>query len=356
MAPAFNRAAVYPGAPVKPVTGEHRAGVRRHGRPLAEGAGRPPTAARAARIASGGGFTGRDYAGAVTYSIVARGDDGRLGVGVQTCVMGVGAVCSWARAGVGAVATQAFSERGYGPRLLDRLGSGESPGQALAALRAEDDRREQRQVAVVGADGAVAAFTGADTISEQGDVQADGVSCQANMMARAGVPEAMLEAYLAAAGTLERRLLAALEAGERAGGDFRGRQSAALLVAGAERADEPWQGMDTDLRVDDDPAPLDALRRLVDVNEAYRLVNAGTEAAMRGDAEQAVDAAARARELAPHDQNVLIYAAVVRAHGGDVEPLRGLIAQRPGTIRLIESLQAHGETQLSEEAMALLRA
>jgi uncharacterized Ntn-hydrolase superfamily protein len=188
----------------------------------------------------------------VTYSIVARDDEGRLGVGVQTCVMGVGAVCSWARAGVGAVATQAFSERGYGPRLLDRLASGETPGQALQALRAEDERREQRQVAVVAADGSVAAFTGIDTIPAAGDVQADGVSCQANMMAGEGVPEAMRQAYLASTGTLERRILAALDAAEAIGGDFRGRQSAALLVVEPTPADEPWQGVATDLRVDDD--------------------------------------------------------------------------------------------------------
>ena len=296
-----------------------------------------------------------DYAGAVTYSIVARDDDGRLGVGVQTCVMGVGAVCSWARAGVGAVATQAFSERSYGPRLLDRLASGESPGQSLQALRAQDDRREQRQVAVVAADGSVAAFTGTDTIPEAGDIQGDGVSCQANMMALPGVPEAMHSAFAGAVGTLERRILAALEAAETAGGDFRGRQSAALLVVDAEPADEPWQGVATDLRVDDDPAPLEALRRLVDVAEAYRLMNTATEAAKRGDIEQATAPAARARELAPHDQNVLAFDAVLRAHGGDLELLRRLISDHPGTVHLVEWLRAHGEAQLSDETMAQLR-
>jgi uncharacterized Ntn-hydrolase superfamily protein len=265
--------------------------------------------------------------------------------------MGVGAVCSWARAGVGAVATQAFSERGYGPRLLDRLASGESPGQALQALRAEDDRREQRQVAVVAADGSTAAFTGTDTIPEAGDVQDDGVSCQANMMALPGVPEAMHGAYIAATGTLERRILAALEAAEAAGGDFRGRQSAALLVVNAEPAAEPWQGVATDLRVDDDAAPLDALRRLLDVAEAYHLTSAGTEAAKRGDIEEAVLLASQARELAPHDQNVLAFDAILRAHGGDLELLQRLITDHPGTIHLVDWLRAHGEAQLSDETM-----
>jgi uncharacterized Ntn-hydrolase superfamily protein len=290
----------------------------------------------------------------VTYSIVARDDEGRLGVGVQTCVMGVGAVCSWARAGVGAVATQAFTEPGYGPRLLDRLAVGESPGQALQALRAQDGRREQRQAAVVAADGSTAAFTGSETIAEAGDVQADGVSCQANMMVRRGVPEAMREAYLASSGALERRILAALDAAEAAGGDFRGSQSAALLVVAAVPTDEPWQGVETDVRVDDDPAPLDALRRLVNVAEAYRSVREGMEAAKQGDIETAMRSFSRAGGLAPHDQTVLAYDAIARAHGGDLEPLRGLVAARPGTVRLVEWLQAHGEVQLSDSVMSNL--
>jgi len=290
----------------------------------------------------------------VTYSIVARDDEGRLGVGVQTCVMGVGAVCSWARAGVGAVATQAFTEPGYGPRLLDRLAVGESPGQALQALRAQDGRREQRQVAVVAADGSTAAFTGSETIAEAGDVQADGVSCQGNMMVRRGVPEAMREAYLASSGALERRILAALDAAEAAGGDFRGSQSAALLVVAAVPTDEPWQGVETDVRVDDDPAPLDALRRLVNVAEAYRSVREGMEAAKQGDIETAMRSFSRAGGLAPHDQTVLAYDAIARAHGGDLEPLRGLVAARPGTVRLVEWLQAHGEVQLSDSVMSNL--
>ena len=145
----------------------------------------------------------------MTYSIVARDDDGRLGVGVQTCVMGVGAICPWARAGVGAVATQSISLPGYGPRLLDRLADGEGPQHALDELASQDELREQRQVAVVAADGAVAAFTGDTTIPHAGDVQGEGFSCQANMMASPGVPEAMRDAFVSARGPLQRRMLAA---------------------------------------------------------------------------------------------------------------------------------------------------
>jgi uncharacterized Ntn-hydrolase superfamily protein len=164
----------------------------------------------------------------------------------------------------------------------------------------------------------------------------------------------MREAYLASSGALERRILAALDAAEAAGGDFRGSQSAALLVVAAVPTDEPWQGVETDVRVDDDPAPLDALRRLVNVAEAYRSVREGMEAAKQGDIETAMRSFSRAGGLARHDQTVLAYDAIARAHGGDLEPLRGLVAARPGTVRLVEWLQAHGEVQLSDSVMSNL--
>jgi uncharacterized Ntn-hydrolase superfamily protein len=291
----------------------------------------------------------------MTYSIVARDGDGRMGVAVQTCVMGVGAICPWARAGVGVVATQAFSLAGYGPRLLDRLAAGESAAAALAALTAADERRDQRQVAVLAADGATAAFTGSDTIPFAGDVQGDGFSCQANMMAAPGVPEAMRDAFVASEGALQRRLLAAMRAAEAAGGDFRGRQSAALLVVEADMREESWQGVAVDVRVDDDAEPLDRLERLLDVAEAYEAMRVGTAAAKSGDLDQAARLAQRAASLAPHDQNVVAWVAMVHAQAGDLEPLRELIERRPGTRRLLDWLRAHDEVQLSGDVMAQLK-
>ena len=299
-------------------------------------------------------YLGARYAGRMTYSIVARDGDGRMGVAVQTCVMGVGAICPWARAGVGVVATQAFSLAGYGPRLLDRLAAGESAAAALAALTAADERRDQRQVAVLAADGATAAFTGSDTIPFAGDVQGDGFSCQANMMAAPGVPEAMRDAFVASEGALQRRLLAAMRAAEAAGGDFRGRQSAALLVVEADMLEESWQGVAVDVRVDDDAEPLDRLERLLDVAEAYEAMRVGTAAAKSGDLDQAAWLAQRAASLAPHDQNVVAWVAMVHAQAGDLEPLRELIERRPGTRRLLDWLRAHDEVQLSGDVMAQL--
>ena len=292
----------------------------------------------------------------MTYSIVARDEDGRMGVAVQTCVMGVGAICPWGRAGVGVVATQAFSLPGYGPRLLDHLAAGRPPSDALEELGAADELREQRQVAVLAADGAAAGFTGSDTIPYAGDLQAENLGCQANMMAAPGVPEAMRDGYRASGGSLQRRMLAAMRAAEMAGGDFRGRQSAALLVVAAEPQAESWQGVIVDVRVDDDPEPLDALERLLDVNEAYAAMREGTAAAKRGDAAEAARLGRRAGELAPHDQNVAGWLAVMHAHAGDIDPLRDLIARRPGTIRLLEWLRAHEEVQLPDDVMNQLAA
>jgi hypothetical protein len=165
----------------------------------------------------------------------------------------------------------------------------------------------------------------------------------------------MRDAFVAADGALQRRLLAAMRAAEAAGGDFRGRQSAALLVVEADVRDESWEGVAVDVRVDDDPEPLDRLERLLDVSEAYAAMRGGTAAAKRGHLGEAGRLAERATELAPHDQNVAGWVAVLRAHAGDIGPLRELTARSPGTRRLLDWLWAHDEVQLSDEVMEQLR-
>jgi hypothetical protein len=146
-----------------------------------------------------------------------------------------------------------------------------------------------------------------------------------------------------------------MEAAERAGGDFRGRQSAAMIVVDAARQDESWEGVGLDVRVDDDPEPLAALRRLIDIREAYGLLRESIAGAREGGVDDAMGLAARACELAPHDQHVAFSAALVRAHSGDVAPLRAMIEARPGNRVYVDWLQAHGESQLSDEALAQLR-
>ena len=194
----------------------------------------------------------------VTYSIVACDHaSGELGVAVQTHQPAVGSLCPFAEAGVGAVATQSIVEPAYGPRGLAAMAAGETPSDALARLLADDDARELRQVAFIDAAAKVAVHTGDRCIPHAGHVVGEGFACQANMMRDPGVPEAMAEAFDVATGDLAHRMLAALDAGQAAGGDIRGMQSAALIVVG--------KGL-LDRRVDDHREPLVELRRLVDLD------------------------------------------------------------------------------------------
>jgi uncharacterized Ntn-hydrolase superfamily protein len=208
----------------------------------------------------------------VTYSIVARDQEtGELAVAVQSHFFGVGRLCPFVRAGVGAVATQASVDPAYGPRGLKRMEDGESPEEALAALVAADPGQASRQVAMIDAQGRVATHTGDSTIAEAGHVIGDQFSVQANMMLNPTVPAAMAEAFQSSTGDLVDRILDALDAAEAEGGDIRGRQSAALLVTGGAPGGEPGADRTWDLRVDDNPEPLAELRRLVTIKRGYDL-------------------------------------------------------------------------------------
>jgi uncharacterized Ntn-hydrolase superfamily protein len=266
----------------------------------------------------------------MTYSIVARDPaTGELGVAVQSHWFSVGSVVIWARAGVGAVATQAFAEPAYGPRLLERLASGEAPRAALEALVDDDERRRFRQVAVIGAGGDTAAHTGEACIQHTGGIEGEGFSVQANMMASPEVWPAMADAYRAAEGPLARRLLSALRAGEAAGGDVRGKQSAALLVVPAEG--DPWATV-ADIRVDDHPEPLDELARLLDTSEAYDLLDEAEDLGTSGRHEEAGARFIRAMELSPNNPELLFWGGL------------GLAQQDAdaGTALVQRAIQVHG--------------
>jgi uncharacterized Ntn-hydrolase superfamily protein len=213
--------------------------------------------------------------------------------------------------GVGAVATQAFSDRGYGPLGLELLRAGKTPEQALAGLVAADPLAETRQVAILAADGPVAAHTGAWCIPDAGHRIGEGYSVQANIMRSERVWPAMAEAFEGATGTLARRLLTVLDAAEAAGGDWRGKQAAALLVVPSEG--RPWDTV-SNIRVDDHAEPLAELRRLLDLEEAYRAM---TRVEKRAEA-------ARAAGMAELD--VRFAEIMDAAHADDVERARGLLA------------------------------
>jgi uncharacterized Ntn-hydrolase superfamily protein len=207
----------------------------------------------------------------VTYSIVARDPEtGQLGVAVQTGTFGVGVGVPWAEAGVGAVATQSITDHSYGPFGLELMKAGRSANEALAGLVVSDLKERFRQVGMVDANGNAAAHTGSGCIRECGHQVGDGYAVQANMMARDTVWPAMAGAFDAAGGTLARRLIAALEAAEAEGGDFRGAQSAAILVVQSEPTGFPWKGRISNLRVDDHLDPVGELRRLLVLEEDYR--------------------------------------------------------------------------------------
>ena len=253
----------------------------------------------------------------MTYSIVARDPDtGELGVAVQSHWFSVGSIVTWARPGVGAVATQANADPGYGPQLLDLVAAGVHAEQALATLVANDPAGDSRQVAVVDAAGHVAAHTGSSCMAYAGHVTGTGVSCQANIMATERVWPAMLEAFEAAAGSLTSRLLDALDAAEREGGDLRGRQSAAILVVAPDA--EPWQTV-VSLRVEDDPEPLGELRRLVALRGAYALAGEADELMGAGRHDEAARLYLRASERAPGNHELMFWAGLSKVHGGDLD-------------------------------------
>jgi uncharacterized Ntn-hydrolase superfamily protein len=275
-----------------------------------------------------------------TYSVVALDPDtGELGAAVQSHWFSVGSLCTWARPGVGAVATQSVVEPAHGPHALDRLGRGEDAAAALAGVLATDDLAAVRQVGVVDARGRVAVHTGAGCIPEAGHATGAHWTCQANMMGRATVPDAMSAAFAASGGDLPERLMTALEGAEAEGGDVRGRQSAALLVAPAQG--EPWQ-VRLDLRVEDHADPVGELRRLLRLQRAYELAGEADELMGEGRLDEAAPRYVRAAELAPESDELRFWAGLALAQKGDlgagVDAVRRAAAVHPGWLTLLDRL------------------
>src|SRR5262245_23641909 len=211
-----------------------------------------------------------------TFSIVARDPaTGDIGVAVQSHWFSVGSVVPWAEAGLGAVATQSFVDPSYGQLGLQLMRAGKSAPDALKALLAGDEARDVRQVAMIDAQGRVAAHTGQKNVPAAGHVVGKNYSVQANLMANDKVWPAMSRAFESTKGDLAERMLAALDAAQEAGGDIRGRQSAALIVVTGKPTGKPWADRVFDLRVDDSAEPLRELRRLVTLQRAYNHMNAG---------------------------------------------------------------------------------
>ncbi|SRR5579875_137993 len=203
-----------------------------------------------------------------TFSIVGHDPaTGDLGIAVQSKFLAVGAVVPWARGGVGAVATQSWANTTYGPRGLDLLAAGNAPDEAMALLTADDDLAEQRQAGIVDAQGRSATYTGTGCYSWAGGIAGPHFAAQGNILVGPQTVQAMAETFQSATGSLWRRLMAALAAGQRAGGDSRGQQSAALLVVREGGGYGGFNDRLIDLRVDDHPQPIDELARILDLYE-----------------------------------------------------------------------------------------
>jgi uncharacterized Ntn-hydrolase superfamily protein len=267
-----------------------------------------------------------------TYSIVAADPEAReVGCAVQSRYFAVGAAVPWVRAGVGAVATQAFTLAASGPRILDALERGEDPSAALQAVVDADDVRNRRQYGVVTADGRAVTYTGSDCSEWAGHQTGEGYAVQGNILAGPDVVASMAVTFEASAGSgrpLADRLIDALDAAEAAGGDRRGKQSAALVVDRTGAAEITPLGIDrvVDLRVDDHPEPLLELRRLLGIHWSLAYSLASYWHYERGDYEGAIEAIQPALKRAPETAlgwfNVACYETLAGRHDAALEHLR----------------------------------
>jgi len=257
---------------------------------------------------------------ASTYSIVAYDSaTGQLGVAVQSHWFSVGFLVPWAKAGVGAVATQSFVKVEYGPEGLKLMEEGLTSDQALNKLVSEDQAKEVRQVAMVDIHGNVATHTGSKCISEAGHYIGNNYSVQANMMEKETVWEAMSNAYENTEGDLADRMMAALESAEKEGGDIRGKQSAAMLIVSGKPTGIAWKDIEMDLRVDDHPKPLNELKRLIRISRAYQHANKGDYYLEIDQIDNALEEYKLASSYYPENPELPYWSAVALTSSGDFD-------------------------------------
>ncbi|MFT5885358.1 MAG: putative Ntn-hydrolase superfamily protein [Arcticibacterium sp.] len=267
-------------------------------------------------------FFKQDDGLAHTFSIVAIDKQaGEMAVAVQSHWFSVGNVVAWAKSGVGVVATQSFVNKSFGIRGLAMIKSGKSASETLSSLLKDDEGREVRQVAIIDVNGDIANHTGNKCIDFAGDIIGVDYSVQANMMLNNTVPKAMSMAFEKSEGLpLAERVLAALEAAQAAGGDIRGRQSAAIRVVKIEASTEPWNDdFVVDLRVDDHESPIKEIGRLLKVQRAYEFMNAGDLYVEHNEMEKAMNAYNSAMKMFPENLEMQYWTAITLANNGETE-------------------------------------
>jgi len=251
-----------------------------------------------------------------TYSIVARDPKtGEMGVGVQSHYFSVGSIVSWGESGVGVVVTQSLVNASFGLRGLELLKQGKSPKEALDLLISEDEGRDVRQVAILDAQGRVAAHTGSKCIIHAGHIAGDNFSVQANMMLTDKVWSTMAKSFESNVNLpLAERIVKTMEAAETVGGDIRGKQSAAILIVGGKEAKNKWEDKIIDLRVEDNEQPVKELSRLLKLHRAYKHMDKGDLAIEHNDMENALKEYDSALNLFPENLEMKFWTAVSLAN------------------------------------------
>ena len=261
-------------------------------------------------------FYKKDAGLAHTFSIVARDPvTGEMAVGVQSHWFSVGTAVSWGEAGVGVVATQSFVNKSYGIKGLELMKHGKTAPDALKELLAADEGREVRQVAMIDVNGNVNSFTGKNCIDHAGNIVGKNYSVQSNMMITDKVNAAMSKAFEGSEGKpLAERVLITLQAAQSAGGDIRGKQSAAILVVAGKSNGQPWNERLIDLRVDDNAAPLVEMDRLLRLYRAYEHMDKGDLATEKNDMKLAMEEYGAAMKMFPENLEMKYWTAITLAN------------------------------------------
>jgi len=295
-----------------------------------------------------------------TFSIVARDardkTTGDMAVAVQSHWFSVGSIVSWGQSGVGVVATQSFVNPAYGPIGLKLMAKGKTAQNALDQLVAKDKGKDFRQVAFLDVKGNAAAFTGEKCIVSAHHIVGDNYSVQANMMLNDAVVPAMSKAFEENNNLpLAERVLKVLKAAQEAGGDIRGKQSAALLVVGAEPAKNAWEDKKINLRVDDHANPIIELQRLYKVHTAYQNMNRGDLAVEVNDMEKALKEYGAAESLFPDNLEMKYWKAIALANNKRVKealPIFKYIFEKdPNWKELTKRLPASGLLAVSKSEL-----
>lgn len=262
-----------------------------------------------------------------TFSIVARdAKTGEMAVGVQSHWFSVGTAVPWGEAGVGVVATQSFVNKSYGPKGLELMKNGKTAPEALQQLLNEDEGREVRQVAIIDTNGRVNAHTGKNCIEFASQIVGNNYSVQSNMMLNDKVCPAMSKAFEGSEGKpLAERILLALQAAQAAGGDIRGKQSAAILVVAGRKTGSPWNDRLIDLRVDDNDTPLKEMERLLKLFRAYEHMDKGDLATEKNDMKLAMEEYGAAMKLFPKNLEMQYWTAITLANNKKVKEAAAML-------------------------------